>query len=90
MIQIDSIASIKNKIQKYCELKDINQDDLARELGISRSYLSKLENHRYPEGTDLIVKVCLYFGVGLGEMFYIEVKEGGDGDGEISNGDRHL
>ncbi|WHH58277.1 helix-turn-helix transcriptional regulator [Petroclostridium sp. X23] len=77
VIQIDSIAPIKNNIKKHRELKDVNQEDLARELGISRSYLSKLENQKYPAGPDLMVKICLYFGVGLGEMFYIEVEEGG-------------
>ncbi|MDF2546112.1 MAG: putative transcriptional regulator [Anaerosolibacter sp.] len=62
---------IKNNIQKYRKLRGITQENFAQELGVTREYLSKLENQRYCAGTDLMEKVCRRFGVGLGEMFYI-------------------
>ncbi len=63
---------IKNKIQKFRTLKDLNQDKLAVEIGVTRTYLSKLENQKFSPGPGLMQKVCSYFGVNLGEMFYIE------------------
>ena len=63
---------IKNNIQKFRTLKDLNQDKLAAAIGVTRTYLSKLENQKFSPGPGLMQKVCSYFGVTLGEMFYIE------------------
>lgn len=70
---------IKNNIQKYREIKCINQEDLAAVLGITRPYLSKLENQKFTPGPELMKKVCIYFGASLGEIFYI--------NGEVSKND---
>lgn len=55
----------------------MNQDELAEILGVTRTYLSKLENQRFSPGPGLMLKICLYFGKELGEVFYI----GGGGSG---------
>jgi putative transcriptional regulator len=77
--EITSIP-IKNNIQKYREVKDINQEELAKELGVTRSYLSKLENQKFSPGPGLMLRICSYFGAELGEMFYIG-ERGKLGDG---------
>ena len=62
---------IGNNIQKYRQHRGIDQQKLADELGIDRTYLSKLENQKFSPGTGLMYRICRYFGVELGEMFYI-------------------
>lgn len=62
---------IKNKIQQNRESKGINQQELATALGVSRCYLSKLENQKFSPSPELMAKVCRYFDMGLGNMFRI-------------------
>jgi putative transcriptional regulator len=68
---MDSVL-IKNNIQKYREDNGINQQQMASELEIDRTYLSKLENQKFSPGTGLMAKICKYFNKQLGEVFYIE------------------
>lgn len=60
-----------NNIQQYRLQKNINQEELAQALDVTRTYLSKLENQKFAPSADLMYKICKYFGVGIGEMFYI-------------------
>lgn len=69
---------VKNNIQKLRKARGITQDELAEILGVTRTYLSKLENQKFSPGPGLILKVCLYFCKELGEVFYIG---GGGGSG---------
>lgn len=63
---------IKNNIQKCRTLKGLNQDELAAALGVTRTYLSKLENLKFSPSPALMQKICNYFEVCLGDIFYIE------------------
>ncbi len=69
---------IKNRIQMLRCVHDIDQQKLADDLRITRTYLSKLENQKFSPGPGLIERVCNYFGKELGEIFYIEKGEGVD------------
>ncbi|AOT72219.1 helix-turn-helix transcriptional regulator [Geosporobacter ferrireducens] len=60
-------ATIQNNIQKYREYHDLNQEELAEQLGITREYLSKLENQKFSPGPDLMARICRRFEVELGE-----------------------
>ncbi len=71
-VMIINNISIKNNIQKFRNLKNLNQDELAAAIGVTRTYLSKLENQKFSPGPGLMQKVCNYFIVGLGDIFYIE------------------
>ena len=66
------MAPIKNKIKYFRTANGIDQRKLSEALGISRTYLSKLENQKFSPGPELMTKVCKYFSKELGEMFYIE------------------
>lgn len=55
----------------------INQQTMAAELGITRTYLSKLENQKFSPGPELMASICIYFSKELGEIFYINRDEGG-------------
>lgn len=49
--------------------KGISQRDLAEQVGVDFSYISKLENDRLPPpAADTIVKICDVFGVSSDEL----------------------
>jgi len=62
---------MRNNIHKFRVLKGVYQEQLANELGVTRSYLSKLECNRLEARKELMIKICKYFIVSLGQMFYI-------------------
>lgn len=62
---------IHNKIKYYREIQKINQEEMAVALDITRTYLSKLENNKYPPSPQLMEDICIFFNKSLGEMFYI-------------------
>ena len=65
-------CKIKNTIKEKRILAGIKQEQLANELCIGRTYLSKLENNHFFPSENLIVKLCEFFGCELGELFYIK------------------
>lgn len=69
---------VKNNIQKFRQAKGITQDELAEKLEVSRAYLCKMENQRFSPGPGLMLRVCTYFSMELGEVFYVS-GDGSDG-----------
>lgn len=72
VITVASQPQLKNHIQQHREQRGLNQDQLATQLGLTRTYLSKLENQKFPPSPGLMTRVCQFFGKELGEMFYID------------------
>lgn len=62
---------IKNKIKNYRLLKGLNQAQLADKLGISRVYLSEVENGRVPGG-DVVLKLSILFNEDARNIFFTE------------------
>lgn len=62
---------LKNKIKEIRQLSGIDQHTLAKVLGITRTYLSKIETNKHQAGPVLMAKICKYFKKELGEIFYI-------------------
>lgn len=71
MINISLKVPIKNNIQPYRISKSFTQEKLAKKLGVTRTYLSKLENQKFSPSPDLMAKVCKVFNVDIGDMFYV-------------------
>lgn len=71
-------APIKNSIQMLRTAHGIDQQKMADEFGITRTYFSKLENQRFSPGPELMARICIYFHKELGEVFYINRVEGAD------------
>ena len=65
-------AIVKNNIQKFRDAQDINQEQMAADLEIGRTYLSKLENQKFAPGPGLMARICKYLGKPLGDVFYVE------------------
>lgn len=72
MREINNVP-ITNNIQLLRESRGINQDKLAEALGVTRTYLSKLENQKFSPGPKLMQRICSFFGKELGEVFFISV-----------------
>lgn len=60
-----------NRIQTFRKQSNMRQQTLADQLGINRTYLSKLENYVHNPSPELMIKLCEVFECDLGEMFTI-------------------
>ena len=63
---------MKNRIEKLRNEKGIRQEELARELGVSRQTISSLENGRYNPSILLAYKVAVFFGLTIEDVFIFE------------------
>jgi transcriptional regulator with XRE-family HTH domain len=68
------MINIKNNIRKYRENRGISLEKLAKELGLTRAYLSNLENLISVPSPILMVKISSYFNEEIGKMFYIDTR----------------
>lgn len=65
-------TEITNQIKKYRKTTSTKQETLAKDVGITREYLSKIENGIYVPSSDLMIKICCYFKCDIGDMFSIK------------------
>lgn len=63
---------MKNRIEEIRNVKGIRQDDLAKQLGVSRQTISSLENGRYNPSILLAHKIAKYFEMTIEEVFIFE------------------
>ena len=63
---------MKNNIEKIRNEKGIKQEELAKEMGVSRQTISSLENGRYNPSIILAYKISKYFGLTIEEIFDFE------------------
>ena len=63
---------MKNRIEELRNAKGVRQEELARELGVSRQTISSLENGRYNPSILLAHKVAVFFGLTIEDVFIFE------------------
>ena len=63
---------MKNRIEEIRKVSSINQEELAKALGVSRQTISSLENGRYNPSIELAYKLSKYFGMTIEEVFIFE------------------
>lgn len=61
------------KIREFRERKDISITELARRIGVSRSYLSRMETGERPIKTEMLVQIAKVLDVSI-QDFYPEDK----------------
>ena len=59
---------MKNRIGEIRTEKGIRQEELARQMGVSRQTISSLENGRYNPSIMLAYKIARYFGMTIEEV----------------------
>ena len=63
---------MKNRIEEIRKARGVNQEELAKVLGVSRQTISSLENGRYNPSIELAYKLSKYFGMTIEEVFIFE------------------
>ena len=63
---------MKNRIEEIRKARGVNQEELAKALGVSRQTISSLENGRYNPSVELAYKLSKYFGMTIEEVFIFE------------------
>ena len=63
---------MKNRIEEIRKEKGVNQEELAKIMGVSRQTISSLENGRYNPSILLAYKIARYFDMSIEEVFIFE------------------
>lgn len=63
---------MKNKIKKLRKEKGLRQEDLAKELLVTRQTIIAVENNKYNPTLELAMKMAKYLGVSVEELFELE------------------
>ena len=63
---------MKNRIEAIRKERGILQDEMAKDMGVSRQTISSLENGRYNPSILLAYKTAKYFGMTIEEVFCFE------------------
>ena len=63
---------LKNRIEVIRKEKGINQEELAKMMGVSRQTISSLENGRYNPSILLAYKIAKYFDMHIEDVFIFE------------------
>ncbi|MFA9377581.1 MAG: helix-turn-helix transcriptional regulator [Lachnotalea sp.] len=63
---------MKNKLEEIRKERGIRQEELAKELEVSRQTISSLEKGRYNPSIQLAFKVARYFNMSIEEIFIYE------------------
>lgn len=59
-----------NNIKKYRKVKNITQSEMANQIGIGRTALSKIENGAYFPSAKTMKKISDFFNEPLGNIFF--------------------
>ena len=63
---------MKNRIEEIRSERGIRQEELARQMGVSRQTISSLENGHYNPSILLAWKIAKYFGMAIEDVFIFE------------------
>lgn len=63
---------MKNTIKVERAIKNLTQEDLAKEIEVSRQTINSIENNRYIPSTILALKISKLFEKNVNEIFQLE------------------
>ena len=63
---------MKNKLKVFRAMKDLTQEDLARDIGVTRQTVIAVEKDKYNPSLELAFKIAKYFEVKIEEVFIYE------------------
>ncbi|MFH0968715.1 MAG: helix-turn-helix transcriptional regulator, partial [Methanobacteriota archaeon] len=64
---------MKNKIKVFRAMNDLTQEDLAKEVGVTRQTILAIEKGKYDPSLELAFRISYYFGVHIEEIFTYDV-----------------
>ena len=65
---------MKNTIKKLRKERGLRQEDLAKELGVSRQTIVAIENNKYDPSLELAIKISIFFDKTVNDIFLFENK----------------
>ncbi len=63
---------MKNNIKELRKAKGLRQEDFANELGVTRQTIIAIENNKYDPTLELAMKISVFFGVPVNDIFTLE------------------
>lgn len=66
---------MKNTIKVQRAILDITQEDLAKEIGVSRQTINSIEKNRYVPSTVLALKLSKLFNKPVNDFFQLEEED---------------
>jgi putative transcriptional regulator len=63
---------MKNNLKVLRAIKNISQEDLAKEIGVSRQTINAMEKGKYAPSTILALKLARFFEKTVDEIFTLE------------------
>jgi putative transcriptional regulator len=66
---------MKNRIKIERAILDITQDELARQIGVSRQTINSIETNRYVPSTILALKLSALFNKPVNDFFELEEQD---------------
>lgn len=60
---------MNNIIKKFRKERGLRQEDLAKELGVSRQTIIAIENNKYDPSLELAIKISVFFGKTVNDIF---------------------
>ena len=60
---------MNNIIKKLRKERGLRQEDLAKELGVSRQTIVAIENNKYDPSLELAIKISVFFGKTVNDIF---------------------
>ncbi len=63
---------MKNNIRVERAIKNITQEELAKQISVSRQTINAMESNKYIPSTMLALKIARYFGKPVEDIFQLE------------------
>lgn len=63
---------MKNRLKIERAILDVTQEELAKQIGVSRQTINSIEKNRYVPSTVLALKLSAIFGKTVNEIFELE------------------
>jgi len=63
---------MKNNLKVERAIRDITQEELAKQIGVTRQAINSIELCKYVPSTILALKLSRYFNKTVNEIFFIE------------------
>jgi putative transcriptional regulator len=63
---------IENKVKKFRKKEDITQEQLAKEVEVSRQTINAIETGKYDPSLELALKIAEFFDTDVEEVFSLK------------------
>lgn len=66
---------MKNRLKEFRAIHDTTQEELAKNLGVSRQTILAIEKNKYDPSLKLAIKIAKFFKIPVEEIFIADEEE---------------